>query len=181
MPAEAAADAPALVIAKFEKALHDRSAFSCGHDPIDHFLKSSLSDHVKAGMVTAYVVTEEGAREVLGYYTLGAMAVRAGLGPKKWAKTRVPDVPVIYIRAVAVRTDRQGVGLGKALVVDAIRRCVEIAEAMGAAAIVLDVLRDDKFERRWRFYEELGFVSLGDPENPDRVYMSMADARASLG
>jgi hypothetical protein len=52
---------------------------------------------------------------------------------------------------------------------------------MGAAAIVLDVLKDDHFDRRWNFYEELGFRPLGDPENPLRVFIPMADVRATLG
>ena len=57
MPAETAADTLALTIAKFDKALHDRSAFSCGFSPIDSFLKSSLSDQIKAGMVAAWIAT----------------------------------------------------------------------------------------------------------------------------
>lgn len=55
----------------------------------------------------------------------------------------------------------QGKGLGTALIIYAMRRGMGIAEQMGAAAIVLDVLRDDHFDRRWRFYEELGFRPLG--------------------
>lgn len=172
---------PALNIAKFDKALHDRSAFSCGFAPIDHFLKSSLSDQIKAGMIAAWIATAGDDPAVLGFYTLGALAVRADAGPKQWQRTRVPDVPVIYIRAVAVRQDMQGKGLGTALLIDAMRRCMSIAEQMGAAAIVLDVLQDDHFDRRWRFYEELGFQPLGDPLNPTRVFIPMADVRATFG
>lgn len=181
MPAETGAEGPALTIARFDKALHDRSAFSCGFAPIDNFLKSSLSDQIKAGMVTAWVATADGDRSVLGFYTLGALAVRANLGPKTWQRARVPDVPVIYLRAVAVREDMQGKGVGTALMIDAMRRCLGIAEQMGAAAIVLDVLDDDQFERRSRFYAELGFQPLGDPDNPHRVFIPMADVRATLG
>jgi GNAT superfamily N-acetyltransferase len=181
MPAETAADAPALTIAKFDKALHDRSAFSCGFGPIDNFLKSSLSDQIKTGMVAAWIATAGDDPAVLGFYTLGAMAVRADLGPGKWQRAGVPDIPVIYIRAVAVHEHMQGKGLGTALVVDAMRRCLGIADQMGAAAIVLDVLKDDHFERRWNFYEELGFQPLGDPENPQRVFIPMANVRATLG
>lgn len=181
MPAETAADPPALTIAKFDKALHDRSAFSCGFGPIDNFLKSSLSDQIKADMVAAWIATSGDDPHVLGFYTLGAMAVRANLGPKKWQRAGVPDIPVIYIRAVAVREDMQGQGLGTALVVDAMRRCLRIAEEMGAAAIVLDVLKDDHFERRWSFYEALGFQPLGDPENPERVFIPMKNVHATLG
>jgi GNAT superfamily N-acetyltransferase len=179
MPAETAADLPAVTIAKFDKALHDRSAFSCGFGPIDNFLKSSLSDQIKNGMVTAWIAAaDDGA--VLGFYTLGALAVRAEFGPKKWQRARIPDVPVIYIRAVAVREDMQGKRLGTALVIDAMERCLGIADQMGAAAIVLDVLDGDHFDRRWKFYADIGFRPLGDPDNPRRVYIPMADVRASL-
>lgn len=181
MPTETATRATALTIAKFDKALHDRSAFSCGFGPIDNFLKSSLSEHSKNGMVTAWMATAEGDAAVLGFYTLGALAVRAQFGPKPWQRAGVPDIPVIYLRAVAVRTDMQGKGLGAALVVDAMKRCLRIADQMGAAAIVLDVLEDAHFQRRWSFYAELGFRHLGDPDNPHRVFIPMADVRATLG
>jgi GNAT superfamily N-acetyltransferase len=130
MQADAATEAVSLIIAKFDKALHDRSAFSCGFAPIDNFLKSSLSDQVRDGMVTAWLATAEGNRAVLGLYTLGAMAVRANLGPKAWQRARVPDIPVIYIRAVAVHESLHGKGIGTALVIDAIKRCAAIAEQM---------------------------------------------------
>jgi GNAT superfamily N-acetyltransferase len=180
MPAEAGTNLPAMTIAKFDKALHDRSAFSCGFGPIDNFLKSSLSEQVKDGMVTAWIATADGNSEVLGFYTLGAMAVRAEFGPKKWQRARVPDVPVIYIRAVAVREDTQGKRLGSALVIDAMARCLSIADQMGAAAVVLDVLDGGHFDRRWKFYGDLGFLPLGDPENPRRVYIPMANVRTTL-
>jgi len=180
MPAEPGTDLPALKIGKFDKALHDRSAFSCGFPPIDNFLKSSLSDQIKDGMVTAWIASADGDNAVLGFYTLGAMAVRAEFGPKKWQRARVPDVPVIYIRAVAVREDMQGNRLGTALVIDAMKRCLGIADQMGAAAIVLDVLDGGHFERRWKFYADLGFLPLGDPDNPRRVYIPMANVRVTL-
>ena len=180
MPAEPSPQSLSLTIATFDTALHDRSAFSCGFAPIDNFLKSSLSDQVRDGMVTAWLAAAEGDRSVLGFYTLGAMAVRPNFGPKAWQRARVPDVPVIYFRAVAVHETMQGRGLGAALVLDAIKRCAIIAEQMGAAAIVLDVLRDDHFDRRWAFYADLGFQFLQDPDNPTRVYLSMTDVRATL-
>jgi GNAT superfamily N-acetyltransferase len=181
MPDDTAAETAALDIQKFDKALHDRSAFSCGHGPIDNFLRSSLSEQIKAGMVTAYMATADGDTAVHGFYTLGAMAIRADLGPQKWVSAGVPEVPVIYIRAVAVREDCQGKGLGTALVIDALHRCIDITDKMGAAAVVLDVLHDKHFERRWAFYENLGFKALNDPNNPCRVFIPMADVRATLG
>lgn len=181
MPTDGVAGRPALIIARFDKTLHNRDGFSCGLGPIDNFLKSSLSDHVRNGFVSAWMATAGGDRAVLGFYTLGALAVRADLGPTKWRRAGVPDIPVIYVRVVAVRTDMQGRGLGTALVVDAMKRCLGIADQMGAAAIVLDVLEDENVDRRRAFYGELGFRSLGDPDNPHRVFIPMADVRATLG
>jgi GNAT superfamily N-acetyltransferase len=89
--------------------------------------------------------------------------------------------PAIYIRAVAVREDMQGKRLGTALIVDAMKRCLGIADQMGAAGIVLDVLDGSDFERRWKFYADLGFEPLGDPDNPRRVFIPMATVRATLG
>lgn len=180
MSADAAAERPVLITAKFDKALHDRSAFSCGFGPINNFLKSSLSEHIRNGSVTAWMATAAGDWAVLGFYSLGALVVRAGLAPKAWQRAGVPDIPVIYIRAVAVRTDMQRQGLGTALVVDAMKRFC-IADQKGAAAIVLDVLEDEHFERRWSFCAELGFQPLGDPDNARRVFVPMADIRATLG
>ena len=181
MPVDVVAAVPTLTIAPFDNASHDRSKFSCGFDPIDNFLKSSLSDLIKSGMVTAWIATVDDDPAVLGFYTLGAMAVRSEFGPAKWQRARVPDVPVIYIRAVAVREDMQGKGLGNALVIDAMKRCATISKQMGAAAIVLDVLEDDAFDRRWAFYADLGFEPLGDPDNKHRVFISIADVRATFG
>lgn len=170
-----------LTITRFDKSLHDRRAFSCGFSPIDNFLKSSLSDQIKADMVAAWMATfSTDPAAVLGFYTLGAMAVRASLGPKRWRRAGIPDIPVIYVRAVAVRKDMQGQGLGTALVVDAMKRCIGVSDLVGAAAIVLDVLEDDNIDRRLKFYSDLGFHSLNDPDNPCRVFMSMNDVRATL-
>ncbi|TVQ37836.1 MAG: GNAT family N-acetyltransferase, partial [Geminicoccaceae bacterium] len=71
--------------------------------------------------------------------------------------------------------------LGTALMIDALRRCLAIADQMGAAAIVLDVLPDAQIERRWRFYKDLGFRPLGDQNNPNRAYIPLPDVRTTLG
>ena len=174
-------DASALVIAKFDKALHDRGAFSCGHASIDNFLKISLSSQIISNFISAWVATSETDSAVLGFYTLGAFAVRRDLGPKMWQRSRISDVPAIFIRALAVRSDTQGKGYGTALMIDAMKRCLGISEQMGAAAIILDVLEDEAFERRRQFYAELGFRSLNDHENPTRVYVPMADVSSTIG
>ncbi|TVQ36595.1 MAG: N-acetyltransferase [Geminicoccaceae bacterium] len=90
-------------------------------------------------------------------------------------------VRTIYLRALAVRQDQQGRGLGTALMIDAMRRGLAIADRMGDAAIVRDVLTGAQAVRRWAFTTQLGFRPLGDPNNPNRAFLPVADARATLG
>lgn len=71
-------------------------------------------------------------------------------------------MPIIYARAVAVREDRQGNGLGTALVINAMKRCLDISKLMGAAAIVLDVLEGEEFDQGWKFEADVAFQPLGD-------------------
>lgn len=170
-----------LTISQFDKALHDRSAFSCGFEPIDKFLKEALTDHIKTGYLTAFMVTEKGQKEVIGFYTLNAFAVSPNHieTPKR---PRPPQtIPATYIKAVAVHKRLQAKGIGRALMIHALRQAMEISEKVGSMATVLDVLQDENFERRLAFYESLGFQPMNDPDNTNRVYISMNDIRATLG
>ena len=167
-------------IMKFDKNDHDRTNFNCGFKPIDNFLKSSISGHIKNDMISVWVATERDKKDVIGFYTLGAMAVRARHAMPKWQRLNIPDIPVIYIKALAVTKAYQGQNIGTALLMNALRRCVDIADQMGAAAVVLDVLRDSFYEKRMSFYAEFGFRSLEDPDNVDRLFLPMADIRASM-
>ena len=75
----------------------------------------------------------------------------ADLGPKKWQRAGVPDIPVIYIRAVAVREDMQGKGLGTALVVDAMRRCFHASNLLSEtchATFDVRIVRNRRAVRR---------------------------------
>lgn len=127
-------------------------------------------------MVVAWVVTKNSEPDVLGFYTFGALSISAEIGLKEWRRSSVPEIPVIFIRALGVHEDIQGMGIGKALIADAIKRCIRISEQMGAFAIVLDVIDDDQFERRWKFYSDIGFKCLDDPTNKNRVYFSLTKA-----
>ncbi|SNR67907.1 hypothetical protein [Puniceibacterium sediminis] len=88
-----------------------------------------------------------------------------------WSSTSAP----------LVRQDQQDRGLGTALLLDALRPCLGISGQIKCSAIVLNLLRDAVVERRWRFYTDLGFQSLNDPENPTRVFIPLADLPTTFG
>ena len=69
---------------------------------------------------------------------------------------RYPEIPAIRIGRLAVKRDFQGAGLGRILVLNAIRRCCvsEIAWAL--------LLVDVKNERVKNFYAKMYFSSFHD-------------------
>lgn len=164
-------------IRKFDKALHDRSAFSCGVDQIDNWLKNSISDQIKYNRLVVWCATDQ-ERRLCGFYALNAHSVRPEAASALARRKERNPIPVIYLPAIAVASDLQGQSVGTALMGHAIRQGVDISEKAGTAALVLDVLEDDNFDRRKAFYEQIGFTLLGD--DPKRFYLPMNTARASL-
>ncbi len=58
-------------------------------------------------------------------------------------------------------------------------KALEISEIIGAAALVLDVLQDDAYDERMKFYTNLGFTPIGPDVNPKRVFLSIKEISQS--
>lgn len=177
----AEAGAP-LHITAFSKDRHERSGFSCGHTAIDSYFKHSISAAIKGNLVSVFVASEDASRlcPALGFYALNMHSIDPEDLPELAGRARVVPIPAIYLKALAVDRRHQGRKLGSALMVDAIKRCVLAAEQVAAAAIVLDVLGGEGFERRVGFYESLGFGIVGGRRNEGRMVLAMKVAKEAL-
>ena len=81
------------------------------------------------------------------------------------------DVPVVLIGKLAVDRSVQGQGLGALLLVDALRRSLQISEQVGIGAVEVDAIDD----AARNFYLKFGFRSLlDDPRHP---FLTMAEVR----
>ncbi len=171
------AEAP-LDIRAFDKALHDRGAFSCGVEAMDRWFRQSISDRIRANRLRVWCATR-GGKAVLGFYALQAHSVRCDEAGALQTRLDRQEIPAIYLNALAVDLRSQGQGLGGVLLADAVVRSIGIAEQIGCAALVLDVLRDAHFEQRRAFYLAHGFRPLSEVR-PERMYLAISDAVASL-
>jgi GNAT superfamily N-acetyltransferase len=167
---------PEYTIKQFDKALHDRSAFSCGVAVIDKWLRSSITDLIKHDRIRVWCATDTDGR-LVGVYSLCAHKLARNEAPALARKNERHDIPAVYLPVIAVAKDLQGSGVGSALMGHAIRKAVDLSEDIAIAAIILDVLDDKKFESRMNFYRMIGFQQLGD--DPKRVFLSIRDAKAS--
>jgi len=169
---------PKYRITQFEKALHDRSAFSCGVTPIDNWIKTSISEETKSDRVRLWCGTDPDG-VLFGAYALNPHGIDPNkAGPLGRRKERKP-IPALYLSCLAIDSRFQKQGLGEALMGHAIEKAVQLSKDIPICAMVLDVYSDENFDRRLAFYARLGFSSF-DPEDPARMYLTMADARIAV-
>ena len=140
-------------IKPFDPNTHDRTAFSCGYDPIDNFFRFSARGQQKGNFVRIYVALEEGAGSVAGFYAINSHSFSAGDLPKRFQKAlpRHGAVPSIYIAACAVDVKTKGQGLGTLLIVDALKLIGRLSLELGVYAAVVDVLDDGNEKSTERF------------------------------
>lgn len=140
---------------------HDRASFSCGIDSLDAYLQRQASQDMRRKANAVFVLVDRGAPAIiLGYYTLCACGLPPGEIPEAARKhiPRYPQVSATLIGRLAISADRQGHGLGRVLLVHALRKAYENASIVGSCMIVVDALDD----RAARFYLTFGFMPFGD-------------------
>jgi len=144
-------------------AKHNRAAFTCGSDGLDIYFQRQASQDTKRRIAQGFVIrSESDEKTVLGYYTLSALSIELSALPSNLAK-KLPKhpIPTALIRRLAVSSDSQGAGIGKILLVDAIKRTLAISDEIAVYAMVVDAL-DTEIEV---FYMSVGFTKLGTDTN----------------
>ncbi len=153
---------------------HDRSGFSCGNERIDRYFRETVTQDVKRNYARCYVAREIATGRVTGFYTLSSSNVPLTEVPEALAVRlpRYPTVPAVLIGWLGRHSDHRGLGLGEALLFDAIRT---VATApVGAHAIFADAIDDDAAT----FYAAYGFTPL--TRKPLTLYLPVATAMAVL-
>ncbi len=180
-----APDAPKTIydIEPFDPANHNRTAFSCGVERLDNYLKRTAKKHQAGDFARVFVAVEPGSPAVIGYYSINAHSIEGDGLPRALTKNnpRHGAVPAAYLSMLAADQRAQGKGLGRILLADALKRLIPVSEEMGLAVVVLDVFDDDgadAYQRRITFYERMGFQSL--PSNRARMFITMKDVRAAF-
>jgi GNAT superfamily N-acetyltransferase len=154
--------------------------FDCDDEPLNNYLKRhAWSNQEKSSIGVTYVgVDEDAPRAVLGYFTLAMASVAREAFPKKYVRGLPPyDLPLILLARLAVDRRFVGCGLGHALISEAFRITLQVADEVGCRCIVTDAYRD-----RIGWYKRYGFVPIeGAAETgPQRMFLDIRTLRKAL-
>jgi GNAT superfamily N-acetyltransferase len=148
--------------------LHDKSAFDCVNTVLNEWLWRRAGQWQKKQVTRCYVATRKSESRVFGYYAISSHHVAFESLPPDQARglPRI-DVPVILLGRLAVDNNVRGYGVGKLLLLDALRRSEYLAGQLGILAVEVDAIDDTARQ----FYLKFGFTPLAD--DPAHLFLSM--------
>lgn len=151
---------------------HQFSGFESGEPLLDDWLKRRAARNQANGSSRTYVVCEGDA--VIGYYRLAAGAVGHAEAPSALKRNRPDPIPVLVLGRLAIHKDHHQNGIGTALLGDAIRRAIQVADIAGVTALLVQAIS----EQARRFYLSRGFVE--SPVKPMTLCLMLATVRQAL-
>ncbi len=148
--------APDLIPPERLRSDHDLASFKNGrHQSLDHWLKERALQSEGLSARCYVLCRKSPALQVVGYYAIATAKEQRATLPSARLRRQMPDeVPLMLIGRLALDASLQGQGLGTFLLIDAIRRCLAVAEIAGVRAIVAHAIDDDAAA----FYQRHGFV-----------------------
>lgn len=148
---------------------HNRKGFSCGIVELDDYIKQFVSQDMKRKLAVCYVLEDEDAN-VIAYYTLSSSNVELNDIPEGLKSSlKYAEIPVVIIGRLAVHVDYQGNKLGQILLIDALKRIIEISALVGNHAVIVDPIN----ESAEAFYSKFGFIPLKDSK---RMFLPLKTA-----
>jgi GNAT superfamily N-acetyltransferase len=135
---------------------HDVSRFVNGiHPSLDQWLRERARSSEGLSARTYVLCTRDEPDRVVGYFSIStAIEQRNALPSAKLRRGMPEQVPLLLIGRLAVDATYQGRGVGSALLVDALRRCLAASEIAGVRGVVTHAIDDATVA----FYEGHGFV-----------------------
>ena len=148
---------------------HRKKEFSCGKDILDKYLHQQANQDIKRQLSVCFVLIDSETDSIKGYYTLSNNSISQDIIPSK-LRRKLPksysSIPVTLLGRLAIDKQLQRKGIGKILLIDALKRCYKISKSIGSFAVIVDTLDKDAES----FYEKYGFIKLPDSE---KMFLTM--------
>lgn len=135
----------------------NKSNFDCGYPQLNQFLQKYASQNYQKNYCLTFVATPPKSNIIVGYCSVSASSIEFVNLPES-IKKGLPKypAPVMLIGQLAVDKTVQGQGLGKVLLIHALKRAVKISSELGIFAVRVDAIGEDSKN----FYLKYSFVPL---------------------
>jgi len=134
---------------------HNRKSFDSSSEPLNRFIKNLARQHADRGISRTFVLIEEDhPKIILGYFTLTICEVIPADIPDPRLQRYPHPIPAAKLVRLAVSLKHQKKGMGKILMIEALRRTIAISENAGLIGIFVDA--KDKFAAD--YYQQYEFI-----------------------
>lgn len=140
---------------------HRKKEFCCGKKMLDNYLHYQANQDFKRKLSVCFVLANPENNLIKGYYTLSNNNIPLNLVPayfKKNLPKSYTSIPTTLLGRLAIDNRFQGQGIGRDLLIDALRRCFEATASIASFAVIVDPLDNDAEE----FYLKYGFIKIPD-------------------
>lgn len=126
--------------------------FDCGNLGMSAWLKRHALQAQFADACKTFVINKDG--EIIGYYSLKVGQIETSTASRRIAQGlgKYP-IPIIILARLAVDLAYQSKGIGRVLLLDAIRRTLFISESVGVRALITHPIDASAAQ----FYSKFGF------------------------
>lgn len=152
---------------------HDTGGFASGQPSLDQWLRTRALRNEKMNVSRTFVSTETDSLRVAGFYSLAASAIRLAIAPGPVRRNSPDPIPVILLGRLAIDQSYQGIGLGRALLKDAVRRVLTVADVVGVRALLVNAIDDEAAA----FYQHFEFIT--SPIDERTLFLPLSRIQAS--
>ena len=132
---------------------HQLEAFDCGNTALTRWLQQRALANERQGVSRTVVVCSDEGNCVIAYACLSAGAIVLAEVPGALRRNMPDPLLVVVLGRLAVDRRHQGLGLGRALVADALLRSLAARRLIAARALLVHAID----EQAAAFYRSLGF------------------------
>lgn len=143
------------------KKIHNKNNFDCGNELLNNYLKMQAGQDIRRKLCACFVLPDKETNNIIGFYTLSNNSIPLSSFSKDIQKTlphTYSSIPATLLGRLAIDKKFQNKGIGKILLIDALKRSYEASKEIGSFAVVVDPI-DKQAEE---FYSKYGFIQIPD-------------------
>ena len=159
-------------IEPLDKTKHNRSQFDCGVTSLNDYLQKTANQQAKKDNARTFVLTEN-HNQIVGFYTLIPIQFDLSQLPKNLQKKHQGMNIAMLIARLAIDKNYQRQGYGKILLIDALKRLLNVSETAVFPVILVDA-KDGAAD----FYEKYQFIPL--PDSGNRLFVTLQSVREAF-